>query len=138
MQNGKVVRFDDVRGYGFLAPEDGGEDVFVHANDLRESKNDFAPGAKVSFDVEHGERGPKASGVRIVERAPAEAGAGNPTGSRTREENDDLCDLLSASEFRSELTEALLQAVPSLTAAQLLQVRQRVTELARAHNWIES
>ena len=34
MLTGKVVHFDDMRGYGFIAPDKGGEDVFVHANVL--------------------------------------------------------------------------------------------------------
>ena len=38
MLTGKVIRFDDVRGYGFIAPDGGGEDVFVHANVLGDDK----------------------------------------------------------------------------------------------------
>ncbi len=49
-----------------------------------------------------------------------------------------MCDVLSAAEFRVELTEALLDAAPTLTAAQVVQVRTRLLELARGHNWIES
>src|SRR5262245_18883233 len=35
---GRIVRFDDVRGYGFIAPSTGGDDVFVHANDFGEQR----------------------------------------------------------------------------------------------------
>ena len=133
MVNGKVVRFDDDRGYGFLAPDDGGEDVFVHANDISESKQLFRPGARVEFEIEEGERGLKASHVRLLaaDRAPEPRPRRDP-------DDDGLCDVLSVAEFRTELTEALLDASPTLTAAQIVQVRRRLTELAEQHNWIES
>src|SRR5690606_31782118 len=66
---GKVVRFDDMRGYGFVAPEGGGEDVFMHVNDLDVDKRLIAPGVVVEFTVEDGERGLKASGIRLVRQA---------------------------------------------------------------------
>lgn len=141
-QTGKLLRFHDVRGYGFIAPDDGGEDVFVHANDFCDDKYLFHPGAEVTFEVEDGDRGLKASDVRLVDRAAAIAAFqstpqnGNPR--NTRDLDDGICDLLSVTEFRSELTEALLTAAPSLTAAQITQVRARVLELAQTHKWIES
>ena len=51
---GKVLRFDEIRGYGFIAPEDGGDDVFMHANDFRDDETLFRPGAVVEFDLEDG------------------------------------------------------------------------------------
>lgn len=60
MLTGKVVRFDEVRGYGFIAPDGGGEDVFVHANVLGDDKYVFGPGLRVEFEVSDGDRGPKA------------------------------------------------------------------------------
>lgn len=140
MKTGKLLRFDDVRGYGFIAPDDGGDDVFVHANDIREDKNLFRAGIKVAFEVEDGDKGLKASDVHIVEEpaangiVPHAAAVVRPA----REDDDGMCDLLSAIEFRQELTEVLIRSVPSLTAAQIAQVRQCVMELGRAHNWIES
>jgi hypothetical protein len=49
-----------------------------------------------------------------------------------------MCDLLSAEEWRRELTEALLDTATSLTGEQILQVRNRVVELARTHGWVVS
>ncbi|TQJ02201.1 putative cold-shock DNA-binding protein [Amycolatopsis cihanbeyliensis] len=132
---GKILRFDEVRGYGFIAPHEGGEDVFMHANDLRDEKYLFQPGTTVEFQIEDSGRGLKASEVTIVDRAPS-AAVRRETASR--EDDDGLCDVLSTSEFRQELTETLLESVPSLTAAQIIQLRQRLIELARAHNWLES
>ncbi|KUJ67104.1 hypothetical protein ACZ90_30130 [Streptomyces albus subsp. albus] len=143
MTMGKVVRFDEVRGYGFIAPDNGTEDVFMHVNDLLDDKYLFRPGLRVTFRVEEGERGPKASDVRIVESGEAapvvRAVPTLATAPRVvdGDADDSVCDLLSADEFRHELTEALLKAVPSLTASQLLQVRSCVNDLARAHRWIE-
>jgi cold shock protein len=119
---GKVVRFDEIRGYGFVAPEGGGEDVFVHVNDLDVDKRLIAPGAIVEFTVEEGERGPKASNVRIVRNARAG-------------EDDDYP--VSGLEFREELTEALLTTAPSLTAEQIVKVRKAVLELVRDHGWLD-
>ncbi|HJQ48611.1 MAG TPA: cold shock domain-containing protein [Amycolatopsis sp.] len=118
MVTGKVVRFDEMRGYGFVTPDGGGEDVFVHVNDLESDKRLMGPGAVVEFTVEDGERGPKASNVRVV---------------RNARPGDDF--FAPALEFREELTEALLTGVPTLTAEQLVRVRKIVLELVGDHGW---
>lgn len=119
---GKVVRFDEIRGYGFVAPDGGGEDVFVHVNDLDVDKRLIAPGAIVEFTVEDGERGPKASNVRIVRNSRAVA-------------DEDY--LPPGLDFREELTEALLTGVPTLTAEQVLRVRRTVLDLVHDHGWLD-
>lgn len=137
---GEVLRFDESRGYGFIAPDDGGEDVFVHANDLHGEKYLFRPGTRVSFEIEDGDRGLKASGVSVVESAPSRsAGYSAPEPAHrpaTQHEGDELCDVLSPDEFRRELTETLIEASPSLTAAQIVQIRRGAHSLAVAHGWI--
>ena len=134
--SGKVLRFDDVRGYGFIAPDDGGEDVFMHANDLRDEKFLFTPGTTVQFDVVEGDRGLKASAVKILERGGvARASSGPASGP---DEDTMMCDVLSPRELMQELTEALLESAPTLTAAQIVQVRQRIAKLAHGHGWLES
>ena len=132
---GKILRFDEFRGYGFIAPDDGGEDVFMHANDLLDEKHLFQPGSKVRFVPEYGDKGPKASEVRILERAAAPVVRSSPAPDSG---DDTMCDVLSVAEFRQELTETLVDMGGSLTADQIKQVRRRVIELAQAHNWIES
>ncbi|MEV5485526.1 MULTISPECIES: cold-shock protein [Streptomyces] len=144
MATGTVVRFDDVRGYGFIAPDAGGEDVFMHANDLCDEKHLFRSGLRVEYTTEVGDRGLKAGEVQLLEpartatvRRPAPSAV---TAERSAAESDEelVCEILSAAEFRGELTEALLDAAPTLTAAQLVQVRKRVMELVQTHHWIES
>lgn len=131
MAAGSIVRFDEVRGYGFIAPEGGGEDVFVHANDLMADKSLFKVGSRVEFDISEGDRGLKASTVRLVRQsAPAARRADVP-------EADELCDVLSASEFTQDVTEVLLR-VPSLTGEQILQLRRNLLELARDRGWVDS
>lgn len=126
---GKVVRFDEIRGYGFVTPDTGGEDVFVHVNDLDVDKRLITPGAVVEFSVEEGERGPKASNVRVVRGGP-----GAPSLSSGSKEPDYLEFSL---EFREALTEALLVSVPTLTAEQVVRVRKTVLELVRDQGWLD-
>ncbi|MBB1245126.1 cold shock domain-containing protein [Streptomyces durbertensis] len=134
MVKGKVIRFDAVRGYGFVAPDDGGEDVFIHVNDLDVDKHLISTGAIIEFDIEEGDRGPKASRARLVERGASERPVGG--GYAGGDEGD--CDILTAKEYRDEVTEALLTAAPTMTAEQIVRVRQRLIQLAGNHGWVEN
>ncbi len=62
-EEGVVKWFDDRKGYGFIAREDG-KDVFVHfSNITQEGFKSLKEGDKVSFDVQESERGPQATNV---------------------------------------------------------------------------
>lgn len=63
MNNGTVKFFNEAKGFGFITPEDGGKDVFVHVNGLND---DIREGDKVSYDVEEGRKGPNAVNVTVV------------------------------------------------------------------------
>jgi len=73
MATGRVVRFDSTRGYGFIAPESGGEDIFLHVNDLQIPEDYLCSGLAVEFDVEDGDRGLRASHIRLADGAEVPA-----------------------------------------------------------------
>lgn len=83
--SGKVVHYDPNRGFGFLSPEAGGEDVFLHINDIQGlDEGQLRPGAKVEFDVEDTDRGAKAMNVKVTEEAPP----GEPAVERAQRRDD--------------------------------------------------
>ena len=57
----------DNKGFGFITPDDGGKDVFVHHSDIQmEGYKSLSPGQRVTFDIAHEAKGPKASNVRAA------------------------------------------------------------------------
>ncbi|MEV2251905.1 cold shock domain-containing protein [Streptomyces sp. NPDC050147] len=149
MVAGRVVRFDGARGYGFIAPEHGGEDVFLHANDLLIPEPLVYTGARVEFEIEEGERGPKASSVRLPKGAQAQTAppfAGGraqvpPSIQASAAAFDDgeepTCDVLSVAEYSFEMTELLLAAAPWMTGEQIKQLREQLVQHGRSHGWVE-
>jgi CspA family cold shock protein len=63
MSNGTIKFFNDTKGFGFITPEDGGKDVFVHVSGLVDEVRD---GDKVTYDVEETPKGLSASNVKVV------------------------------------------------------------------------
>ena len=64
MNNGTVKFFNEAKGFGFITPDNGGKDVFVHVNGLNGTT--INEGDKVSYDVEEGQKGPNAVNVTLV------------------------------------------------------------------------
>ncbi len=63
MNKGTVKFFNNAKGFGFITPDDGGKDVFVHKNDLT---SEITEGDKVSYDVTESQKGLNAIDVKLI------------------------------------------------------------------------
>ena len=67
MINGTVKWFSSDKGYGFIAPDDGGADVFVHYSEIEGNGfRNLEENQKVTYEVEQGDRGPAAVSVNAA------------------------------------------------------------------------
>ena len=77
-EKGKVKWFSNVKGYGFVEKEGGGQDIFVHYSSIQgEGYKTLDEGEEVTFEIVQGERGPQASNLVRSKKSskPAEGGA---------------------------------------------------------------
>jgi cold shock protein len=153
-----VLQFDQGRGYGFVAADDGGDDVFLHASVFDGDPDLLAPGMKVEFKVMAGDRGRKAFAAHPIadepdsEKRPVPAVGPTPSVMSAQAlsamrpqappeedalDEEQMCDVLSQAELEQQLTELLITNVPALTGQQILGVRQGLLEFARKHGWVD-
>ena len=64
MSTGTVKFFNDTKGFGFIAPDEGGKDVFVHQSNL---VDEIREGDKVTFEIQQDQKGPSAVDVRLAD-----------------------------------------------------------------------
>ncbi len=73
--DGTVTFFDPDKGFGFIAPDAGGDDLFVHARSLAGGLRELSDGDRVTYVVAEGDRGPQARDVEVVGGAARRSGA---------------------------------------------------------------
>ncbi len=130
---GKIRSFDDERGFGFIKSSDAPDDVFFHIKDVAGAENeDLSEGVWVDFTLTEGDRGLKATQVRLQSpsrtagastgRAPA-ASSERPRTSAPRSGG-----VLPMDQYRREITEILLSAVDDLEGRQIVALRDVLTD----------
>ena len=73
MVKGTVKWFNSKKGFGFITPEDGSGDIFVHYTAIKAESGDFKviyEGDIVEFEITQGKKGPQASDVVVVQEGP--------------------------------------------------------------------
>ncbi|GAA5179853.1 MULTISPECIES: cold-shock protein [Halomonadaceae] len=67
MATGTVKWFNDTKGYGFISPDDGGDDLFAHFSEIQaEGFKTLQDGQKVSFEVTQGKKGLQAANIKAL------------------------------------------------------------------------
>ena len=104
---GRIVQFGREGGFGFIRADDYDEDVFFHVNDVVQGAHAVRVGSAVELRVSEGDRGLRADDVVLLDLPAGQHGG----------------------DVVAEVTEALLGADPTLTAAQILNARDAIVKL---------
>ncbi len=124
MISGRVVKFTKDRGFGFVQPDDGGQDVFLHIAELAVAADarKLRVGQVVTFRREDGDKGPKALEVTVGRHPPDGIS-----------EDDGMSDVLSRTELHTELDIVLDRAMRGAKA----RIKEDLTVLCQGHGWVD-
>ncbi|MEU0156545.1 cold-shock protein [Micromonospora fulviviridis] len=138
MRTGRIIRFNAERGFGFIAPDDGGEDIFLHAQQLGPDRDTISAGTPVQFEGVKGQRGYRAHAVTVLAPQASEGPAAPIAETRPETDNDeDLLEVISAAQYANEITDAIIRSCPDVTAAQIVAARQRLVSAAGRRGWLD-
>ncbi|MGW6626196.1 cold-shock protein [Nocardia sp. NPDC055002] len=132
---GKVLRFDEEKGYGFIVSDSDEEHVFFHVNEARIEESVIRPGMRVIFDARNGDRGKYAVNVEGTKTDAGNAGeplaadipGGLDSGERSRLTREELLD---------EFTELIITAAPEVSGREIANIRQGFVALAAKYGWV--
>jgi cold shock CspA family protein len=127
---GRVIRFNPTKGFGFITPDRGGEDVFFHASSVLGEHGELRPGTPVEYEPLESESGTRALTARVI-------GASDDAAPRRADNETDDWDVVSTAELTQTVTDILLAAAPTLTGAQIIDIRERITRYADSKGWLE-
>jgi cold shock protein len=118
---GRIVQFSASSECGLIQPDDGTARVFLHADDVSPSWRTLEPGAAVRFCCVPGVRGPHAYNVVLLS-------ANSPRPATEMEDRRN---------YDEEVMAVLVAQAPSITAAEITEVRKQLVLLAADHGWLE-
>jgi cold shock protein len=64
---GTVKWFDKSKGFGFITPDEGGRDIYVHVSNVETPDNSLSDGQRVEFESQIGRKGPEAVKVKLLD-----------------------------------------------------------------------
>lgn len=148
---GRIVKFDRLRGFGFIEPDDGTDDVFVYAAEVGWGDDPVPIGARVEYSAVNGERGLRAAGARLIAPVAVARAGGLTVAPRAHDAavvkvdaavaakvGEETVDVLSTAAYAAEITEVLMAILPEVTAAQIIAVRQRLVGAAFDRGWLDT
>jgi cold shock CspA family protein len=124
---GSVTWWNDGKGYGFIKPDNGAGDVFLHFSEVSPAGSKLSQGTRLQFEVREGRRGPQAAKVHVL----SEGGTvvSQPSQSPAQQHEDGTVDVLDKTAFRDMVASYARQAADRLA--------DELTEYALARGWAE-